>query len=860
MRSLLIDAILNREPQPPSKENPEIPPGLESVILKALDKRPENRYQTASALERDLNRLTAGATPIAKAKRDRTADKVAAGSVLALLVLLGAYFLLRKHTTKSTASTAATIGAPLGRRAVAVLGFKNLTGKANAAWLSTALSEMLTTELAAGGKLLTIPGESVSQMKTSLALPDSDSYGRGTLARIRANIGVDEIVVGSYLEQDNGKLRLDLNLEDANSGQIVDSVTETGSDKQISDLVSRAGVLLRSKLGAGEISSDQQAAVSAALPASPEAARLYSEGLARERAFDDLAARDLLQRSIKLEPNFALSHSALARVQKSLGYDGKAREEDKLAFDLSGSLDQEQRLWIEGHYRESNHEWDKAVEIYQSLSQVFPDNLEYGLRLAFAQNHSGKAQDALVTEERLRKLPPPAGNDPRIDAMEVVSAQWLGDFKRENAAADRAVAKAEAQGARLIAADALLNKSWALKMLGEPDQAISTAEAAGKIFDEAGDRHRNAIVYHTIASTLRSQGDFSGSKTAYVKALSIDREVGDQANAANELSGLAGIASLQGDQQTARKMFEQALASYREAGDEDYVSFALGNLADTAASLGDLPAAHKYYDEALAITQRTHDTAAELPAMVGLSDVLRWQGDLASAKKLLEQARPELEKTGDKNLSAIALSRLGDIAMAQNDFSSARSDYEQSIQTLTQIAAKRYASESRQQLASLTLEEGKNADAIALAQQCIAEFQAQKISDHEAAAHAVLALALVAQDGDSKQAEAEIATAKTLVAKSQDRSKHFDVSLAAAQIQAALGKLNEAEKNLESLLADASKSGFVTYQFESSLELGEVEMKMGKQAAGRARLSALQKDASSKGFELIASKASRAQS
>ena len=50
---------------------------------------------------------------------------------------------------------------------------------------------------------------------------------------------------------------------------------------------------------------------------------------------------------------------------------------------------------MEGRYRDIDHEYDKAIEIYRSLFVLFPDNLDYGLKLAAVQVRGGKGQDAL---------------------------------------------------------------------------------------------------------------------------------------------------------------------------------------------------------------------------------------------------------------------------------------------------------------------------------------------------------------------------------------------------------------------------------------------------------------------------------
>jgi len=192
----LISAILERPLTAPSLHNPQITAALDSIIVKALDKDPNRRYQSAREMQIDLERLSSGLTPIvrppSRKRRLLAAIAVALGiSVLALLAFdVGDIPSRLLHPVKRSQPAEATLSATIApiikaRRSVAVLGFKNLSGKPEVAWLSTAFSEMLTTELAAGGRLRTVPGESISQMKINLALPDADSYGKETLSKIR---------------------------------------------------------------------------------------------------------------------------------------------------------------------------------------------------------------------------------------------------------------------------------------------------------------------------------------------------------------------------------------------------------------------------------------------------------------------------------------------------------------------------------------------------------------------------------------------------------------------------------------------------------------------------------------------------
>ena len=155
------------------------------------------------------------------------------------------------------------------------------------------------------------------------------------------------------------------------------------------------------------------------------------------RSFDTLGAKDSLEKAVAADPSHALAHSALAEAWGTLGYDAKAKEEAKKGFELAESLAREQSLWIEGRFRQINKENDKAFEIYRTLFSFFPDNLRYGLRLATVQ----KGKDALTTLELLRKLPPPAGDDPSIDVTEAEMWRSQGELRKQADAAARAAGK-----------------------------------------------------------------------------------------------------------------------------------------------------------------------------------------------------------------------------------------------------------------------------------------------------------------------------------------------------------------------------------------------------------------------------------
>jgi eukaryotic-like serine/threonine-protein kinase len=890
----LIGAILHQAPDPPSKRNRNVTPALERLIEKALEKEPSRRYQTARELSVALEGLTAA---------PKRGFRTMSASVLAIVLLIGLAFGLnlgriRGRVLKRTPVASARDAPPpiKMRRSVAVLGFKNVSGRADAAWLSTRLSEMLTTELGAGEQLRTVAEENVSRAKLDLSLGDADSLAGDTLSRVRKNLGTDFVVLGSYValgKESGGQVRVDLRLQDAQSGETIGVVSETGTEGQLFGLVSTAGAELRKKLGLGEISEADAKTLRATVSSDPEAAKLYAEGLRKLRIFDPLAAKESLEKAVAVDPNYALAHSALATAWSSLGYDGKAADDAKKAVDLSAGLPKEDRLTIEGHYYEATKNWPKAIEVYKTLWTFSPDNLDYGVRLAQVQASGGQAKDALTTIDALRKLPAPDRDDPRIDLAEESADLALSDYKHELASAQNAARKGETQGARQLVARAKLAEGRTLFNLGDPKNSQTASEEAQRLFAATGDRNGEAMAFHNIAAAISAQGDNAGAQKLDQQSLETCRAIGNKKCMVDTLNSLGVRYKDQADFPSAHSAYEQALALRRDVGDRIGESVCLNNLGVLLYQQQRLEAGKKMVEQSLTLSREISDKRGVVRALTNLGIILKDQGKLAEARKMHEESLAIRRQIGDKSGVGLALNNLsvllidqGDLAGAQQDIDEqiiifregniqrgvsyarfvegdilvqedkleeARKAYEEALAIRTKMGEKTTAEENRLALASLALEQGHAAEAEQAIREVRDTAQKGKETGTEITAEILLARCLL-ELGKRAEAEAEMARVEPVVAASENRLQKIEWMVTAARVQAATGKRAKAIAALQAALAASKKTGCLRCEFGARLALGEIEAGAGG-ANSSATLLTLQKDATAKGFLLIARKA-----
>ena len=209
---------------------------------------------------------------------------IAFACVLLIAAIAGLIFWLRERRIPSSPKPAV---AAADRPTVAVIGFRNQSGQSEVSWLSTALAEMLTTEVAAAETVRTIPGETVARTKVELGLGDSVAVPAAALPRLRNVLDMDYLVSGSYAAvgaPDARQLRLDVQVQEALGGNVLATFAETGTEEGIFELVSRAGSRLRETLGVASVSPEAASGILASLPSNPRAVRYYAEGLASIRA------------------------------------------------------------------------------------------------------------------------------------------------------------------------------------------------------------------------------------------------------------------------------------------------------------------------------------------------------------------------------------------------------------------------------------------------------------------------------------------------------------------------------------------------------------------------------------------------
>ncbi|MCL4820721.1 MAG: tetratricopeptide repeat protein [Vicinamibacteria bacterium] len=705
-------------------------------------------------------------------------------------------------------------------------------GSGEAAGLGTLLVESLRADLAGDPGLRVVTATRAALAAGSGAL-DAE---RAEAARHRLAV---DAVAWATVNGDSGRLAIRVGLVGPRGTAARDVWSGERGEDALLDAAAAAGEALLAALGRPRPQRDR---AHPELPPGLEAARLYATGLEHLRSHAPRRAQEALQRSAALAPGHPLVHAALAEAWERLGYDRLAGEASERAHRLAGGLQREDRLVLEAQWRRRRGDPARAALLYQGLQRLFPDQPEYAVEAIRAQLAAGQWRPALRAIEAARAS---GLADPDLDLAEAEAAHGLGEYARSEAAASRAEAAGRARDASGLVARALVQRSLALRDLGQLPAALQAAEDARALFEAAGDPGGVAQALNWRGTIERRHGRLAEARATYEAALALAQRIGDERRATLARNQLAVLLRQQGELRAASRRHEEVLTAYRAMGDVEGMTIALSSAGWVRRQLAEIEPARALLREALALAQQSGHRMSEAIAHNTLAWVAFDAGEFAAARAGFERALAlNLEL---RSLRSVGFTRVGlaQVALAGGDLPVARREAEESRRVRERLGEHGGVAESLATLAEVALVEGRFVEAEALAAQSARTWRAQGERDALAWAEALHAAALHAA-GREAEADPVRARAAAGAARSEQPRVRLRVALVDAWLQATgAGRIAAGLEQAEGARLEAERRGLRGIALEARLVSAALDRRFG----------ALARDAQQAGFLVVARRA-----
>jgi serine/threonine protein kinase/predicted Zn-dependent protease len=384
--AVIVHALLGEKPVPIHDLNPHVPRKLQHIVDKALQKRREARYQSATEILADLK-------TIAPQWPQRLFVSATAVAVL-LAVFLVFQFVHLQQSKKLT-----------GKDTLVLADFENPTGDAV---FNGTLKQGLAVDLEQSPFLNILSDDKVNQQLRYMGRPLDQPLTRDIAGQVCQRTGSKAMLLGSISTLGSHYV-IGLKAVNCQSGDSLgEEQIEASRREDVLTKLHEAGARIREKLGESLASIKKyDTPLEQATTPSLEALQNYSQALRTLYSKGDAAALPLLKRAVALDPNFAMAYVALGTVYFNLSETPLAMAATQKAYALSDRVSEREKLRIDStYYGIATGELGKEAQIYEEWKETYPRDQTPYQNLALYHGYLGQYEKALEGYQQALELEP----------------------------------------------------------------------------------------------------------------------------------------------------------------------------------------------------------------------------------------------------------------------------------------------------------------------------------------------------------------------------------------------------------------------------------------------------------------------
>ena len=659
-----------------------IPPAIDALVTRCLQPAAGDRYQTSADLLRDLERVADGGqttvpsgtltlpgplpAPSTAPPQSKRRPALMIGAAVAALLVLGAagytFFARPRPVFHTTAS--GDVGS------LAVLPFRNASGDASLDALGTSLSDLLSTDLGDSSRVRTIPTERLHQVLGDLQIDRRANLSPAQLSRIADLASAKSVLWGQFVKFGD-EIRIDATLQDLTTRSTTPLKATAPNQAGLMAAVGQLAASVQESLAGGSSDVLNELKSTAWRPSTEsfDALRLYNEGQQIERDGKHEEAVKQFQAAVAADSNFALAYAAMAQSYAGAGNTAQATQNARRAVSLGESLPPQEKYLIAAAFYRITNDSAKAIETYEKLLQVSPNNVAIEFQLASLYEQTGDLQKAQDLYQKIAQL----------DAKYVEGLIALGRvaIKRGDPQAslqplNNALSLAISLNNDVARANVLQAIGIAYKRLGRPKEALKQYEESLSLKRSLGQKRGMAVSLTEIAQIHEQLGAPADALKSYNEALALQREIGDKPGMGTTLINMGALLNDSlGRPDDALPALRQALQIARDEGDRSMEALGVNNIGTAYLAKGEYSEAQTYFERALELREVTKVPREIADTLHNLGETLGKMGkyDQAVARYL---RAVELRRTdGDKRGEAIEAYSIGGIFDVQGRYGAA---------------------------------------------------------------------------------------------------------------------------------------------------------------------------------------------